>query len=181
VRYKADIKGTLCEIAENKYSLKYGYDIIKSEILHTKAGDNVTILGDLTKINTLPNSTINCFIATQTLQFIYDYKSAIIGIYHMLTEGGVALATVPSITHISRYDMDNWGEYWRFTPLSIKIAFEEVFSIGNVDVDYYGNILAATSFLHGIGAQELSNKELFHKDPDYPVTIVIRAIKRHIK
>lgn len=173
------IQGVLCEIADDYYSKKYGRNVKKYEILHyTDDNPKATIVGDLTNITTLPPSRIDCFIVTQTLNFIYDFKSAIRGIYHMLNTGGLALVTVAGISQISRYDMDRWGDYWRFTDISIKKAFEEVFAEGNVEVETYGNVLAATAFLHGISAEELSKEELFYKDKDYQITITIKAIKR---
>jgi len=173
------IKGVVCEIAENTYSRKFGTNVEKYEILHyTKENKNATIIGDLTNIHTLPEATIDCFILTQTLNFIYDFKQAIKGIYHMLKVGGVALVTVAGISQISRYDYDRWGDYWRFTDLSIKKAFEEIFGEGNVEVETYGNVLSAIAFLHGISAEELTYDELFYKDEDYQVIICIKAVKK---
>ena len=74
--------------------------------------------------------------------------------------------------------MDRWGDYWRFTDLSIKKAFEEAFGEGNVEVETYGNVLASTAFLQGISAEELTREELFYKDRDYQMTITIRAMKQ---
>jgi len=145
---------------------------------YTKDNSKATIIGDLTNTLTLPENKIDCFILTQTLNFVYDFKSAIKGIYYMLKKEGVALVTVAGISQISRYDMDRWGDYWRFTDLSMKKTFEEVFDIGNVEVETYGNALTATAFLQGICAQELTNEELFYKDKDYQVTIAIKAKKR---
>ncbi len=50
--------------------------------------------------------TTDCFIVTQTLNFIYDVKSAVKGIFHMLKDGGIILATVAGIFQISRYDIE---------------------------------------------------------------------------
>lgn len=96
----------------------------------------------------------------------------------MLKKGGVVLATVAGISQISRYDMDRWGDYWRFTDLSIKKAFEEVFGEGNVQVETYGNVLASIAFLQGIAAEELTKEELFYKDKDYQMIITIKARKK---
>ena len=74
--------------------------------------------------------------------------------------------------------MNRWGDYWRFTDLSIKKIFEEIFGEGNVEVETYGNVLTATSFLQGIAAEELTKKELFKRDNDYQVTITIKAVKK---
>ncbi|GAB6182729.1 hypothetical protein JCM13991_04700 [Thermodesulfovibrio hydrogeniphilus] len=173
------IKGTVCEIAEDTYSRKFGSNVKRFEILHyTNDNKKATIIGDLTNLVSLPQNTIDCFILTQTLNFIYDFRLAIKGVHYMLKNEGVVLATVVGISQISRYDMDRWGDYWRFTDLSIKKAFEEVFGKGNVEVETYGNVLAATAFLQGISAEELTEDELFYKDKDYQVTITIKAIKK---
>lgn len=172
------VTGRVCEIAERIYSERYGGDIEKIDILNYVANENASIVGDLTKFNTLPSNCIDCFILTQTLNFIYDYRKAIEGIHYMLADNGVALITVAGISQVSRYDMDRWGDYWRFTDLSIKCVFSEVFGGDNIEVNVYGNVLAATSFMQGISAEELTFQELFFKDPDFQVTIVVKAIKR---
>jgi hypothetical protein len=89
----------------------------------------------------------------------------------------VLLATFPGISQISRYDMDRWGDYWRFTTLSARRLFEEVFPPGKVTVRAYGNVLAAVAFLHGLAAEELRRQELDYHDPDYELIITLRALK----
>ncbi len=176
---KQDIQGISCEIADNTYCKKFGSNISKYEILHyTDDNNRATIVGDLTESESLPSGEIDCFVLTQTLNFIYDFKLAINGLHQMLALNGVALVTVSGISQISRYDMDRWGDYWRFTDLSIKKAFEEIFGENNVETEIYGNVLSATAFLQGISAEELSREELFYKDRDYQVTICIKATKR---
>ena len=73
--------------------------------------------------------------------------------------------------------MDFWGDYWRFTSRSARMLFEEVFEADNVEVQTYGNVLA-TACLHGLGAEELKRKELDGHDPDYEVTVAVKAVKR---
>lgn len=176
---KQYIKGVIGEIGDDTYAKKFGSNITKIEVLHyTPDNPKATIIGDLTDYKTLKENILDCFILTQTLNFIYDFKPAIAGIHYMLRKGGVALVTVAGISQISRYDMDRWGDYWRFTDLSIKKAFGEVFGPENVEVETYGNVLTATAFLHGISAEELTKEELFHKDKDYQVTIAIKAVKK---
>ena len=178
IKNKDDIKGSVLEIAESTYSRKFGNSPINYEVLDfSKNNPNATIIGDLTDINTLPEGTINCFICTQTLNFIYDFKSAIKGCYHLLRKEGVLLVTVGGISQISTYDMDRWGDYWRFTTLSALRAFTEVFGTDNVEVNSYGNVLSSIAFLEGISANELSKKELDYKDDDYQMLITVRAVK----
>lgn len=198
------IQGRVCEIAENTYTKAFGSNITQSEILHyTKDNKNATIIGDLTEHSTLPQGILDCFVCTVTLNFIYDYKAAIKGIYLMLKSNGgggitnsmcetsptnqsinpsarpssTALITVAGLVQISQYDCERWGDYWRFTDMGIKRDFEEVFGEGNVEVSTYGNVLSATAELQGIAAEELKHDELFYNDPRYPVLITIVAKK----
>ena len=176
---KSLIKGKCCEISENTYTKKFGKKQCVSEILHHN-NDNkkATIIGDLSIIETLPKNKIDCFILTQTLNFIYDYESAVKGLYQMLTINGVGLITVSGISQISKYDYDRWGDYWRFTDLSIKKIFENVFGKNNVEVSTYGNVLAATAFLHGVSSEELNSEELLAKDINFQLTITVKATKK---
>jgi hypothetical protein len=95
----------------------------------------------------------------------------------MLKPTGILLATFPGISQISRYDMDRWGDYWRFTSLSSRRLFAEVFPAAQVTVEAHGNILAALTFLHGLAVEELRQEELDFHDPDYEVVITVRAVK----
>jgi hypothetical protein len=175
---KSLITGDVLEIAESYYSKKFGKNIESFEILHYN-NDNpkATIVGDLTKAQTLPADKIDCFICTQTFQFIYNYMDAIRGAHHLLKKGGVLLATFAGISQISRYDMDRWGDYWRFTTLSATKSFAEIFGNENVKVDWFGNVLSSISFLEGITAEELSKKELDFKDENYQLLITVVARK----
>jgi hypothetical protein len=172
------IQGSVLEIAENTYGKKFGTGVTSFEILHyNDENPQATIIGDLTDTATLPSGKIDCFICTQTFQCIYNFKDAIRGSWHLLKKDGVVLATFSGISQISRYDMDRWGEYWRFTTLSAAKAFVEVFGIGNVQVDFFGNVLSAVAFLEGISAEELKPEELDFKDQNYQVLITIVARK----
>ena len=76
--------------------------------------------------------------------------------------------------NLSRYrNISNW----RFTTLSARRLFGEVFPTENVTVEAYGNVLVAVAFLHGLAAEELRQEELDHRDPDYEVLITVRAVK----
>ncbi|MEW6192540.1 MAG: methyltransferase domain-containing protein [Bacillota bacterium] len=175
----ADIRGRVLEVGDNFYTRKFGgRRVTRSDILHATADNpKATIVADLTRSDELPADIFDCVILTQTLQFIYDVKAAVRSLYRILKPGGVLLATVPGISQISRYDMERWGEYWRFTTLSVRRLFAEVFPPENVMVGAYGNVVAAIAFLHGLAAEELSAAELAFNDPDYELLITVRAVK----
>jgi hypothetical protein len=175
---RALVKGQVLEIAESKLSRQYAVGDAEFHILHvTNENVKATIIGDLTKKDTLPPDKIDCFICTQTYNFIYQVKEAIEGTHHLLKEGGCVLATVAGISQISQYDASRWGDYWRFTPMSIRLLFEETFGKSNVEITSYGNCLTAVSFLRGIAVEELKQSDLDVNDPDYPVIICIKATK----
>jgi SAM-dependent methyltransferase len=155
-----------------------GVDVEAIDVLHaTPDNPKATIVGDLTDTATLPENKIDCFICTQTFNFIYDLQKAVEGAHHLLKPGGVLLATVAGLCQISRYDMDRWGDYWRFTTASANRLFEPVFK-GGVEVESYGNVLAATALLQGVAVEDLPDSALLvEHDPDYQVLITIVARK----
>ena len=176
----ADIKGHVLEIGSDHYTRKYGGDNVSNiDVLHVdENAESATIIADLAKGENIPSETFDCVIVTQTFQFIYKVQSAVSTVHRILKEGGVLLATVPGISQISRFDMDKWGDYWRFTNLSARRLLEEPFEEGNVYVNSYGNVLVSTAMLHGLAAQELTKDELQYRDPDYDLLLAIRAVKR---
>lgn len=136
-----------------------------------------TIVGDLSTDKSLPTATFDCMILTQTFQCIPDITAAVLNVHTALNDGGVLLATFPGISQISRYDMDRWGDYWRFTDASVRHLLGHVFGGENVKVETHGNVLVACSFLQGLAAEELTKEELDFHDDDYPVLITARAVK----
>lgn len=172
------ITGTVLEIADSKYSRKFGQNVSSFEVLHVdQTNPNTTIIGDLTMPEGLPENKIDCFICTQTINFIYNYTDALRGAHRLLKPGGYLLATLAGPSQVSRYDMDRWGDYWRFTTLSAMKMMEAVFGKGNVEIDYYGNCLSAISLLRGIAAEEITAQELDIKDADYELIITVVARK----
>lgn len=176
---ESDIKGTALEIAENTYIRRFGCGVTSFEVLHVdKSNRKATIIGDLTQPETLPEKMVDCFICTQTLNFVFDVRRAIEGCFRLLKDGGVFLGTVSGISQISRYDMDRWGDYWRFTDLSLKKLFAEYFRESNITIQTFGNVFAANAFLQGIAFEDVEDKSLLDvNDPDYQVTLGIRAVR----
>lgn len=175
----ADIKGDTLEIANSEYTRRFGREKVKrSDVLHVSPGEpSATVIADLTDAPGIADNTYDCIILTQTLQFIFDVKAAVTTTHRVLRPGGVALVTVPGISQISRYDMDRWGDYWRFTDLAAHRLFADVFGDGNVETKAHGNVLAAITLLEGLPAESLSPEELSHNDPDYPLVTTVRAVK----
>jgi SAM-dependent methyltransferase len=174
-----DIRGRALEIANNNYTVQFGgARVTCSDVLHAVPGNAAaTLVGDLATGAGIPRSAFDCMILTQTLTHIYELKETVIQIREALRPGGVALISIPGISQISRYDMDRWGDYWRFTDASARRLFGDVFGPENVAVSTYGNVLTACAFLHGLAVEEFRKEELDYHDQDYQVTVGIRAVR----
>lgn len=173
------IRGQVLEIGDNAYTLKFSDgEVTRSDVLNARAtGIPGEIIGDLATRDGLPEALYDCIILTQVLSFIYDWQTAIRSCFGLLKEDGCVLVTLPGISQISRYDMDRWGDYWRFTDASVQRAFSAVFGKENVRIEVHGNVLSACALLYGLASHELSSDELGHCDPDYQVVIAVVATK----
>ena len=169
------IKGNILEIADSNYSRKFSKDVTSNYHVLTfdePPTEDTLIKGDLTKPESLPANAMDCFICTQTLNFVYDVKAAICGCYHVLAPNGYMLATVSGIQQISRYDMDRWGDYWRFNELSIRKLLEEVFERDKIKTISYGNMAAVIAGLQGLAIEDFPDTDVLDQvDADYPLTI----------
>lgn len=174
--HRSDVQGRVLELSDNHYTRRYGAgQVTQSDVLHVDPHHPAaTFTGDLTRSETLPSESFDCFILTQTLQYLYDVPAAVATIYRVLKPGGVVLATLPGITPTGG---DDWPWYWSFTAHSARRSFEESFPPGLVEVAEHGNVLAAVAFLEGLAASELSAAELAAHDPRYSVIYTVRASK----
>lgn len=90
-----DIKGAALEIAESTYTKRFDHGVTSFEVLHVDESNcKATIIGDLTRPESLPEKMVDCFICTQTLNFIFDIRKAVDGCFKLLRDGGVFLGTV---------------------------------------------------------------------------------------
>jgi SAM-dependent methyltransferase len=181
-----DLQGRVLEVGDRRYVdrfAKHGDQpapgvVHHVDVLHENAANaQATIVGDVTDPATLPGAAFDCIVATQVLCVIWDVPAALENLHRALKPGGVLLVTVPGITRTLRPDRDHWGDWWRFTSSSLRRLLERAFPGGHVETEAYGNLQAATFFLHGLMADDLSAQELDLRDPDYEVTIAGRAVK----
>ena len=177
--HASDIRGYVLEIGEDYYSRRFGGDRITSQdILHVHPGNPAaTIVGDISDAATLPEGRFDCIIMIQTLQLVFDLDAAIGNLRRALRPGGVALVTVCGITPICE---DEWREtfYWMFTPRVLRRLLAAHFAEEKIEVHGFGNLYAATAFLHGAAVQELSKRKLAMPaaSPEYSVVVAARAV-----
>lgn len=171
------IRGRVLEIAEDTYTRRFGGDAVdRAEVLHAVEGNpQATIVGDLVTGQNIPVNAFDAVICTQTVHCLPDPGQAIASLSRILKPGGTALVTMPGISQISRYDMDRWGDYWRFTDKSARMLFEQHFSPEDVEISVQGNVFAAVCLLHGLALEDVEPPLLDVNDPDYQVLICVSA------
>jgi hypothetical protein len=173
------IRGRVLEIGDDIYTRLFGTDHVTGcDILDVRSdAARATIIGDLTSPNCLTANTYDCAIVAQTLNYIYEVKAATQSLFRALRPGGALLVTVSGIAQIAPQEKDYCGDFWRFTSASLRRLLEEFFPPERVEVVPYGNVLSALSFLHGLGAEELKDKDLDFNDPEYQLVICALAVK----
>jgi SAM-dependent methyltransferase len=171
------IRGRVLEFGEPLYTNMFGHDrVSRSEILDVTGGPHATYTCRLEEGEELPSEAFDCIIFTQTLQYIYDLPAGLRTLHRILKPGGIVLATVPGITRICHeHYTDSW--FWSFTAVSASRLFSEFFTAASLELEVFGNVLAATAFLYGLADADLKRRELDHLDPDYEVIIGVCAQK----
>jgi SAM-dependent methyltransferase len=173
-----DVMGRVLEIGDRNYTARFGgHAVTRSDVYDRpgRANADATLRGDLEGDAHLPVAAFDCLIVCQTLLFVYDLRCAMQQLRAALKPGGVLLATVPGISQIVREDMNDEGDYWRFTTRSVRRLALEFFAADAIDVRSRGNVAACVAFLHGLAAEDLRPEELAVHDPDYPLIVTLRA------
>jgi SAM-dependent methyltransferase len=175
--HQAFIYGHTLEIKDSSYTKQFGKQVAISDVLDIDPSNpNAAIIADLAAADKIPSDTYDCFILTQTLQYIYDLRSAIRHAHRILKPGGALLATVPTVSRINSGDgLSN--DFWRFTTASCSALFGNEFGKGQVQVQSFGNILTEIAFLTGMAGEEFRQSELNTHDDYFPLIIAVLALK----
>ena len=176
-RHSADVRGACLETGSGRYTERFGSGVTSADVLDVDAAlPGTTIVADLTDAGSVPSDRFDCFLLTQTLQFVRDVRAALWEAHRVLRSGGVLLVTAPALSKIDRRGGPE-GDLWRFTHAGLTALLDETFGPGRVDVQAYGNVLTAVAFLMGLACDDLSSHELDYHDEDFPVLVAARAVK----
>jgi len=179
-KYGHFITNTCLEFGDTTYIDKYGAEV--SEKVTFNYSNNSSCLGgslsgDITKLNTLPSEAFDCIVCINVLNFIYEISDAVLGLKKMLKPNGKVLLTLAGVSsHISRYDMDRWGDYWRLTDkAAIKLLEKSGLTIDAMQV--YGNPYACAAQLNGFSIEDLVQSELTSSHRDYQLVLAFTLSK----
>ncbi|HVE69467.1 MAG TPA: methyltransferase domain-containing protein [Solirubrobacteraceae bacterium] len=173
--HRADVTGRVLEVKDSGYTRRFGHDVTEEGVLDVDAANGrATYVADLADGEGLPSDAFDCFILTQTLQYVYDVPAALRQARRVLRPGGVLLATVPSASRVTDPPAT---DYWRFTPPGLARLLAEAFGPGATTVQARGNVLATVAFLEGLAAEDLERSELSDDDERLPLIVCARAVR----
>lgn len=175
-RHREVITGRVLEVHDDRYTKRFGHAVERSDVLDIDpANPGATLIGDLAAPDGFEPDAFDCFVLTQTLQFLYDLRSAVRTVRRVLRPGGVVLATVPAASRVSRGQVDR--EFWRFTAASVRRLFADEFGGANVEVVSYGNSLTVAASIVGLASEELPRATFDVDDAHFPLIVGVRAVK----
>jgi SAM-dependent methyltransferase len=175
--HREKVRGRVLEVKESMYTDRFGAGVTQNDVLDIDPTNPLaTIVADLAAADAIPDEAFDCFILTQTLQLIYDARSAIAHAHRIIRPGGALLVTVPVLSPI--VDDDQLADYWRFTPASCTALFADIFGREAIRVRAYGNVLTSIAFLEGMAQEELTAQELENHDSRFAMLVSVCAVRR---
>lgn len=177
-QHREDICGRVLEVKDSFYTRSFGGDrVTRSDVLDIDPLNPVaTVVADLARADKIPSNWFDCFIFTQTLNFIYDIRAALSHAFRILRPGGVLLATVSALDRIS-YETGPDGDYWRFTEGSLRALLAEQLPVDAFEITGFGNVATCAAYLYGLASHEIDSKTLDALDPWFPMGFCVRAVK----
>lgn len=171
------IRGRALEVKDDAYVRRFGGGLDRVDVLDVD-GENpqATVFADLASATAIADGSYDCFVLTQTLQYVHRVTDAVAHSARILAPGGTLLATMPALSRVV-VDRPTLVDYWRFTEASCRLVFGDAFGGDEVEVTSYGNAVAGAAFLLGYAAEELSDRELTTHDPRFPVIVAVRATR----
>jgi SAM-dependent methyltransferase len=172
-----DVTGSVLEAMDSRYTARFGRGVTESHVLDVDSSNReATLVADLEQPDAFPAGAFDCIVLTQTLQYVYDLPAAVTSIHRGLRLGGICLVTVPLVSRLDAA-VPPESEYWRLTGAACSRLFGDRFGTANVQVSEWGNLRAASAFLLGLAAEELSERELVAEDPYFPILTTVRATR----
>jgi SAM-dependent methyltransferase len=174
-RHRSDITGRVLEIKESVYTDRFGHDVKERAVLDVDpANERATHVADLAVADGVPSDSFDCFVLTQTLQYVWDVPAALTHAHRVLRPGGVLLLTVPVTSKVTDPPLT---DYWRFTPAAVRRVLEGAFGEGAVAVEGFGNVLTQVAFLKGLAVEDLTPGDFAVSDERFPLIVCARAVR----
>ncbi len=177
VRHAGDIAGDVLEVQSTLYTSRLGANRVRTSTVVDIDGTNrnATIVADLSELDSLPSDRFDCFVCTQTLQYVADLDRAVANAAQAIRPGGVLLVTVPAICRVDTrlHEIDRR----RFTEAGLREALARAFPDAELEVADAGNLIAAIAWLLGLAVEDLEPADLGLDDARFPIVVCARAVR----
>jgi hypothetical protein len=168
--HRSLITGSVLEIQLTGYTDRFGRGVQEAHTLDINPDFAPTYCCDLAEARTLvPASRYDCFLLPNTLYALTDLEGSLREAYRIVRPGGAILATTATFVPL----VPDGADYWRLTEAGWRELAGRVWPAGCFDVTAYGNCLSAAAAMLGLAAEELTDEELDHYSPRYPVLVGI--------
>ena len=171
------IRGDVLEIKDRRYTTQFGSEVAKSDVLDIDGSNPMaTVVADLAAAEAVPSEAFDCFLLTETLQYIFDLDRAISHAWRILKPGGVLLVTAPALSPLDSELRE--VDCWRFTERSLAELLGSRFGRESVEIVGYGNFRGNVAWLTGLALEDLPAGTLDEFDPSYTQLVAGWARKR---
>ena len=171
---RAAIAGDVLEIQMAAYGLRYGSAVRTLHTLDIDPRHQPTYLCDLANsAGVVPDSSYDCFLLPNTLSYLRNLEDSLRHALRILRPGGTILAAGSCLSPA----VDTADDLWRLHAASYRVLLDRVWPGCEIEVESFGNCLTAVASIMGIAAEELTEAELWHRDPRFPVATMIRCRK----
>jgi SAM-dependent methyltransferase len=102
--HSTDVRGRVLEVGDDSYSRRSGGSrISQQDVLHVMPkAPGATLTADIANAPHIPSNTFDCIIFTQTLQYVFDARTAIATLHRILKPGGALLLAVPGLSRLTQ-------------------------------------------------------------------------------
>jgi hypothetical protein len=173
-RHREKVTGDVLEIHKKIYTFEFGSNLRKTDTVDIETVYEPTFLCDLAESEyVIPSDAYDAFLLPFSPQHFVNLDACLRNILRVVRPGGWVLMTNVGLTPLT----EELRDFWRISAGGWKIVCDRVWQGTYVEIQSYGNALAATAAMMGICVEELSPAELDVSDPRYPVMVSIAAQK----
>jgi GT2 family glycosyltransferase/SAM-dependent methyltransferase len=181
--HREDIRGRALEIGTTTTLRRFPAVTVAEALDLTAHRPEVTVVADLTRADHVPSDSYDCFVVPNTTHVIADIESALHHAVRILRPGGILLVNFPCVDYYfpTGLDMGTGAPlfvHWWFTPIQVDNVLRRI-GLGGADyqLEIFGNLFTRIAYQLNVPAEELTRRELDHRDPGHPLLICARVVK----
>jgi SAM-dependent methyltransferase len=179
-RHASDIQGRVLEVGDDGYTRRFGAErVTQRDVLDIRPGNpRATFIADISDAPSIPDATFDCLVFTQVLVLVRHATQAMREMRRILKPGGVALVTMPGISHISPLPEEAAAWSWSFYQNTLRSLLAEAgFDADSLQVEGRGNLRTTVAFLAGLAQQDLAPGDYDTDDARFPLIVTARALR----